>query len=730
MYGTNIDNVLEEAYKRARPEMSLEPLSAITAEFRERDQYLTRLQYVKLHGSLPCDPHEVTFGTLQFAGRANALDDWWRQFVRDYVHQPTLFVGSDINEPLFWQAIAARGERGSNPEERPQSYLVVPSLSEARRRLLEAYNITHVPATAQDFFAWLAAEYLFPSRESVLSVILPESSELLRNYSNRPTIERALKQLLTVFQRVPEPGQVSSRSKAFLLGAPPDWDDIRAGLDAPREINSYLKTEIEKALAQSQRMQTFALLGEGGSGKSTIARRVAVTLRQEGYEVFYSDGSERVRPHELVQALRTVKSKVLLVVDNAALLGPTIVELIKACLELDIPPILLLASRYIPFEQRLRSYLESDQYREVDVPILSDPDIDNLLATLERHNLLGRLTNLTPTQQRAEVRVRAKKQILVAMREATEGRDFDEIIRHEFAELSDREHRVLFLCAALGTAALVHLTEKQWFDCAEAPPATALRILRRDLRGMVERIGGQAALVAARHPIICDYILGRVAGKEELMEAYRRTLLSVSHDLSNISNRSARPWRLFVRLINHQYIFERFAEAIDYARGVYELTSDAFASDGHFWLQFANLEVDYGKPANARPYLANAEGILGETDLVLNTRAHMMLREALSVASYDDALALRREAEEILTSQIDRAQFEDEYPYHVYLTHMLSWIRQWIADPAQRRRELQSLRDAADDACARMGRNTKLRGVRDAIAREYLSMAIAKASSS
>jgi hypothetical protein len=90
-----------------------------------------------------------------------------------------------------------------------------------------------------------------------------------------------------------------------------------------------------------------------------------------------------------------------------------------------------------------------------------------------------------------------------------------------------------------------------------------------------------------------------------------------------------------------------FPDDIDNAHGVYELTSHA--------LRYANLEVDFGDPLAARPLLANAEGLLGDTDLVLNTKAHMMLREAISIGSHAEAPLLRKDAESILKAQMERA---------------------------------------------------------------------------
>lgn len=724
IFTTNVDNVIEIVYSRMPDSPALELIVAPDDDFRERDQFLRSIQYVKLHGSLPSDPRHLTFGVIETGTRANAREDWWHHFVRDYMLFPTVFIGSELDEPLFWQALAARGVRGNNPELRPRSYLVIPSISPAKRPLLEAYNITHVSAKAEQFLAWLVAQGTLPSRADVLATVSPDSMEVLAHSTSDRGTQELIEGFLSTFQRVPTNISTGSASaRAFLRGAPPTWTDIAIHADAPLQLVRDTQALVEEAFQRAGEHSLIVLLGEGGAGKSTALMRTGVNVALAGHLVFYSDGATRPDIAVIFNGLRALNRKVCLLIDNAALVGPLFPDLVAALKALPYPPVILAAARYIPFEQRLRELLVNLSYSEVQIGPLTDGDIDALIAALDRHNQLGHLVSLTPDERRYEFKQRARKQLLVALREATEGRGFDEILQNEFAELTEREPRILFLCGALATAQLVDLTRGQLLSCAEVSPAAALRMLARDLRGMLTEIDGRDT-VAVRHPVIAEYILTRVAGKEEVMEAYRRVLLALSRDIYPGAGRKSRSWRLFVRLINHDAVYDLFGEDIDYARGVYELTASAFASDGHFWLQYANLEVDHGVPAFGRPLLANAEGLLGQTDLVMNTRAHLMLREALTVGSYNEASRLRTDAVELLRFQMEKAKQDDEYPYHVYLTHMLSWIRRWAPDREARKQDLEELLALADSVCKRMPGNTRLKGVRDAVFKEYLGLAL------
>ena len=723
IYGTNVDNVIEFVHGRSPSEYRLEILTAPRDDVRERDQFLRSVQYVKLNGSLPGDPAAITFATRQYAKRSAEYDRWYDHFVRDYVFQPTIFVGTELREPLFWQAIESRQKRGDNPEERPRSFLIAPAVSPAKEPILESLNIAHIRATGREFFEWLAREYDFPNRGTVLQTICPEAVELFTDPGLQAEYKDLLAAFLTVFPRVPLAQPVAHHNKMFFLGTPPVWADITNDFDAPREFTAPLLASIRAAFGDSNRLGLIGLLGAGGSGKSTVLHRLALILRQEGKQVFFSDGSERPVGDVVAKGLRELPEKSILFIDNAPLLGRTFLEITNSTKSIKRPPVIVFAARYNLYEKELSELAKTDlSITTFDVPDLSDTDIRHLIDTLDRHRQLGKLESMSQKARFDEFQKRAKKQILVAMREATQGRGFDDIIKSEFAQVGERESRVLFLCGALATAELLDLSSKQWLACALVPPAEALAILRRNLKGLLVEYGPQPR-IAARHPIIAEYLVDRVASRTDVMEAYRRVLAALSHDTYSGPGRRGRNWRLIVRLTNHDRIYHRFTNNIAMARAIYESIAEWYRRDWHFWLQYTNLELEFGDLQLARVYLAHAESLNPDNDFVLTTKAHLRLREAALAGSRQEALELRSEAEEILLEQFERIGVEDEYPYHVYLTQMLSWIHYWEHETKERREALQLLYNKALEAVELHPRSSLIQAIHDDIKREYLNTA-------
>lgn len=408
----------------------------------------------------------------------------------------------------------------------------------------------------------------------------------------------------------------------------------------------------------------------------------------------------------------------MLCIDNAQLFGPLTYRLIEELSRADVPPVLLFASRMNVFERQLKAIEERADARVFELGDLSDAEISRLLGVLEAHAQLGHLAAMTDRDRFHEFKVRAKKQILVAMREATEGYGFDEIVRHEFEEIDNREARILFLCAAVATAELIALTNEQLLACAEVSPAGALTIIRRNLRGLVtEDEGGR---VPARHPLIAELIVDRLASRADVADAYVRLLNTIAHDIYSGSGRSRRTWRLFVRLIDHKRIYSRFAENLELARSIFLSVDRYFQDDGHFWLQFANLEIEYGEARNARPHLAYAESLMPHHPFVQTTKAHLALRESRDAQSREEALALRREAEEILMRQIKESGRSDEYPYHVYIVGVLHWLERWAEGVDSAREELEVLRTLAREARSFHTYSRRLKEVAEEVERKYL----------
>ncbi|MEE9245770.1 MAG: hypothetical protein V3U63_06165 [Gemmatimonadota bacterium] len=340
---------------------------------------------------------------------------------------------------------------------------------------------------------------------------------------------------------------------------------------------------------------------------------------------------------------------------------------------------------------------------------------------LDENRLLGHLRGLNQEQRVREFEIRAGKQLLVAMREATSGVGFDEIIKDEFESLLTTEVKLLYLCTALATDAGYRITEQQFVACAEEAPAKALHALRRNLVGIVIPTGPRQDLLLLRHRLIAQFVLDKVAAPQLVSAAYVRLLRVLAPEIAGLGRRS-RTFGLYRELLNHKTLFYRFATTVDEARAIYDSIGGVVGDEFDYWLQYGLLELEFGNLELAENYLRQAESLYPKSDYVRNSIGHLILKKGIEAESLAVATQLRHEASELLVDQM--ANSDSPYPYHIYCSHRLTWARTWVEGRATLQAELEHLREVVKEGRKRYGRNRQLRKLEEQLDEEYMWLAV------
>ena len=127
IYTLNIDNLVDQVLSTKQLSRPLRVVSATTASESITTDSL--LSVVHLNGTLEDLPHDVTFARMQYARRSDG-DAAYAQLLNDLFLRSVVFIGSRMEENLFWRHMEMRGHRGPRGEHevRPRSYLVVPGV--------------------------------------------------------------------------------------------------------------------------------------------------------------------------------------------------------------------------------------------------------------------------------------------------------------------------------------------------------------------------------------------------------------------------------------------------------------------------------------------------------------------------------------------------------------------------------------------------------------------------
>lgn len=123
-------------------------------------------------------------------------------------------------------------------------------------------------------------------------------------------------------------------------------------------------------------------------------------------------------------------------VDSAADHGDALRYLIQTFREQKKTAMFVLGERLNEWRQAGLRFRPRQEY---EIEPLSDSEIDGLLDCLGRNGELDKLEPLERSLQVAVIKEKHGKQLLVAMREATEGKDFDAILMDEYQGIGQPE---------------------------------------------------------------------------------------------------------------------------------------------------------------------------------------------------------------------------------------------------------------------------------------------------
>ncbi len=720
VYTTNVDDLVE-CISRDAGQTRLDVVNAVRDRFRDRDRCLDSLQYVKLNGSATYQSAaHLTFGVRQIMARASDYDVWWDQFVRDYSQRTTILIGTRVNEPLFWRAVEARGGRhGAAREQRLRSFLVAKPISPVLVRSLSDFNVDPIEATAEEFLSYLSSLVGdVESRDKVLLQVAPELAQYSLFGAGRPVEQDLLKRFFQLFTRVTVLDRPASHRSLFHHGAAPVWDDLALGLDARREITLQIERAAEESVSSKAAAHKIAVFGHRGAGKSTLLMRVALDLAAKGELVLFASGESVADILDVLPAVDLLQRRCVVVIDDAEWLTSRFAELDSVLGVLTTRPTVIAGLRgNVSFVLQGLSGWQDNWIKE-----LTPADIEAVIDVLEAANLLA---GRSRGQLQREFNLRARKQLLVAMKEVTSGRPFEDIIRQELNDIVDPELRLLYLVACLVTAEDGSLTRGQLLASSAAPPAVVLSALEKELSQMIVRSAAPDRWTA-RHPAIAETVVEQCVKHDVLADAYIRIVRTFANDMDSHAKTGEpkRCFRLYRKLVNHRALFERFGRDIGLARNVLESVQEKVPEDPHYWLQYGSLELEYGELDHAAKYLETASNLAPYDFFIRTSLADLCYSEAIAAKTTSEASQKKAEAEAALQELIDERGYESNYPWHILLTKGVHWLEVWEPDLGRRKDELYRLRERAAEACEARPHADELRAAREIVEKAYLQTAV------
>ena len=525
IYTTNYDLIIEKAYELAdNPVQMVHPIySNLTPISGLPDGFIP---LYKLHGCIsridsPASPLANTYDEM--AKGRDMRRRLFRRFSDDLSEYTVVYVGYSRMDIFFQDIIAEILDECGGVDGLRRSFAITPGAKEYEKLAWERNRkISLINTDAEEYLPWLMDSISVhteseQAKDLSLEGALPEAPELARDDI------RAIRDLYVFPLEEMQVGLADA--EGFYKGNEAQWADINADHDSRRELSEEFILTLVGDVDATQ-LRTAVLFGEAGSGKSTLLKRICADLVNDWTLPVVFVRNQRSLDYTVLRPLmKALGTRLYVGLDD---IGDRVQELenfISAARRDKANITILGCARLNEWSYKNQSHgLTFDI--SFDLQYLTTPEIDALLEKLEVAGQLGILAQQTQTERRQAFIRRADRQLLVALREATEGKRFDQIIQDEYSAIPEEiaQEAYLFICCVyqskvtMRAGVLRRLTGVSFEDFQVKILTPAERIIIED------REDGEV-VYRARHPIVAQIVADyKIPAAVERLSIYRRIL--------------------------------------------------------------------------------------------------------------------------------------------------------------------------------------------------------------
>lgn len=606
--GARLINILEERFKNLRPSLALQRLAAhvwpriytlniddatdkallknskqkinirtINDSWNELDALFNQIDIIKLNGCITRPSEGFIFSPSEYAAASNNPHEWYRQLGRDFLNYTFVFIGTKLDEPLFYQQIEYyKSVWTGSPSTPGKAYLITPFIDEIDRRSLAALNIEHIPGTLEDFVQW--TDGVINRERSPLDVALARNPELAiaeRGVGFGADFSKIIK--IDTNKR-PKKDIERGKTREFYLGFKPTWDEVFEGVPAVL----HFQDEIETTVARKN-SKIYSIVGPAGSGKTTSLMMLAKKLSEQGEIVYYLNEPIACLEKSIKKLEQVNRSPYYFFIDRASgVLDGIVLSLDDAEIK---KAIFVVGERLNVWRRRSEWALKPYRPNVFNVTEIIEEDATAILFKLQEFGPWSKIAKIAESERREQLIEKSRRQLLIGLLELTVGYGFEQIISDDFNKLSTDESKILVILSGLAT---IHGLTLSRDTCLAALNSLGIRThidkLLLDTQGIVHQSDG---LLRARHPVYIDKLFDGKTPFDLKEKAIRGLLLAMARHEKPISkNMSRNDVMLFKLAINHNFLGNYFHGNKDKILSIFKDFEKFFELDGLFYLQY------------------------------------------------------------------------------------------------------------------------------------------------
>ena len=709
---TNYDLIVERAYETVA---ASDRVQDIVKFLRNSDRVDAQLRssravpFLKLHGcvSQVKDPKLPLILTVDqyitHKSERHLLFNRLEELAHNY---PFLFVGHKLADPNLRAVLMRIAELGDS---RPRSYLVSPGLSPAELNFWSRKKITCLPMTFEEILAQIDRE-IPPIARKIAPLASPEVGAVERSLARPPSAE-----LQRFLQRDVDALHSSFATekpdaKSFYSGYFSDWAPIAHGLDVERKVTLEIQADSvfsEDAESANLHQQLFILKGHAGSGKTVALHRMAWDAGVElGLRVLVLRPTGMLSIQAVQEFLEKSGGRTYLYIDRILDYRNEVEALLRFSRQEKRQLTIVGTAREAQWNQT-GSTLDQFVSKSYQLRYLSEREIDDLLAKLEKNDALGSLKPLPPNERRMAMEHRAGRQLLVALHEATLGRPFSDIVFDEYNGIADPLARSLYLTVAIlhrlgvtaraGLISRIHGIPFRLFQERLFKPLERIVFAQRDT-GAVDYV------YVTRHQHVAEILFERaLRAPEERRDEYIRlvSMLDTGYDSDRIALKGLTQARQLIQLFSDHGM----------RRAVMQRARDRFPADGALCQQAAILEMTAleGSLDLASKLLVEAQGLTPHNSSISHSRAELALRRAQHAVNPNERAHWYGESRRLALTLADNGA-PTPHAYHTLMKVGLLELEEVLTngDPPTIERHVRSLEKSLVEGLQRLGPDSYL----------------------
>ena len=677
IYSTNIDDAYERAFQKTEISYPQElQIQTRKSQFVERDQTYSRLDFVKLHGSVDRLHEGIIFSSTEYALEAGNPSRWYSQLGHDYQSYCFIIIGTSLREPLFYQEVEYAKVKIHASS--PRSYLVVPELTDIERASFKDRNIIHIKWTLSDFVSWIEQE--FPRGLNYIDIAVNNNPSMKKLMTGNVNVKaRRAKALIDVTQIEPKNIEKSNlhpgRIRDFYYGFKPSLPDIAENIPAYTDDIEKLATVVQNALKSD--IQCLILFGPAGSGKSTAARVVAFELaRSSKTSCYFIPGTAENIVIAIEELEKANDHRYIVLCDR---LEPSVASIIPQLEKNKFPKLLLMGvESQNAWHDRIKQKFIDISFIEHQMSLISKNDVRKILSKLEQYGPWTSLAKINTNQREKLLYEKSKRQLLIGLLEATQGIGFEQIVERDYKGLKSDIHRKFLVIVGLASIHRLPLPISYASRILESlgieqSPADLLKAMD----GILHNSNGK---LFARHPVYIRSLIESHIDTNQLSEIVENFIHAFTiYNPPIIKSLSRNEGHLYKKTINHRYLRGILRNNEERILGIYRSLEKYFEQDGLYWLQYGLALRHFGKHSHALEKLQTAV-TAHEQAHTLHALAHQKLIIAMMETDTVRAENLAEQARETLERLHNGDGFSDAYPINLLARGYTAFVRKSQGD--------------------------------------------------